>query len=115
MRGRPTTSPEFVRLRQAAWNRAVKVSDLTHQEIADAIGKSAAIARSYGSRLGNTPSDEAIAVLKRHNLQCALETLAERYGPKVVSEGLRPWSWICGKTPICDLGRSPGIRSLTWP
>lgn len=26
MRGRPTTSPEFVRLRQAAWNRAVKVS-----------------------------------------------------------------------------------------
>jgi len=85
MRGRPATSLELVRARQSAWARAVRYSGLTHQEIANVIGKSVATVRSYSSRSGNTPPEESIGSLKRHNLQRALETLAERYGPDAVT------------------------------
>lgn len=90
MGGRPTTSRELVRLRQSAWDRAVKFSGLTHEEIADVIGMSVATVRSYGSRAGNTPSEEAIDTLKRHNLLKAMDVLQERYGPDTITGGPRP-------------------------
>lgn len=90
MIGRPTTSPDLVRLRQSAWDRAVKFSGLTHEEIADVIDMSVATVRSYGSRSGNTPSEDAISALKNHNLIKAMETLADRYGPDAITGGPRP-------------------------
>lgn len=90
MSGRPSTSPELIRLRQSAWTRAVKFSGLSQEEIAEVIGMSPATVRSYGSRSGNTPSEEAIGALKRHNLIRAMETLAERYGSDTISGGTRP-------------------------
>src|SRR5690606_34782743 len=90
MIGRPTTSPELIRLRQSAWKRAVKFSGLSQEEIADVIGMSLATVRSYGSRSGNTPTEDAIGALKKHNLLKAMETLAERYGPDTVSGGPQP-------------------------
>lgn len=90
MGGRPTTSRELVRMRQSAWDGAVKFSGLTHEEIAVVIGMSVATVRPYGSRTGNTPSEEAIGALKRHNLIKAMETLADRYGSDAVVGGPRP-------------------------
>ena len=40
--------------------------------------------RSYGWRDGNVPTEDAIDMLKRHNLGKALETLKERYGEDAV-------------------------------
>lgn len=91
MAGRPSTSAALARLRQQAWDRAVRYSGLTQDEIAAEIGMSLATVRSYSAAKGNTPSEEAIAILKRRNLVTALETLAERYGDDVVTvAGRRP-------------------------
>ncbi|MHA6685355.1 hypothetical protein [Mesorhizobium sp. A556] len=84
MAGRPSTSAALARIRQQAWDRAVRYSGLSQEEIATEIGMSLATVRSYSATKGNTPSDEAVAILKRRNLLTAMETLAERYGDDVV-------------------------------
>lgn len=84
MAGRPSTSAEIARIWQAAWDKAVRYSGLKQAEIAEVIGVSASTIASYGSRTGNVPSQEAIDALKAHNLDKALETLAERYGGEAV-------------------------------
>ena len=84
MAGRPSTSSEIARIRQQAWDRAVKYSGMRQDEIAEHIGVSLATVRSYSAKKGNVPSEEAIAKLKRRNLITALDTLAERYGDDVV-------------------------------
>lgn len=84
MAGRPTTPAELIRLRRTGWDRAVRYSGLKQSEIAEVIGASVSTVASYGSRTGNTPSQEAIDRLKAHNLDKALETLADRYGGEAV-------------------------------
>jgi hypothetical protein len=78
------TPPDTIRQRRQAWERAVKHSGLSQEEISDVIGMSLSTVRSYGSRTGNVPSADAIAILKKHNLHRAMETLAERYGDEAV-------------------------------
>lgn len=87
MAGRPVTPGAVIRQRREAWNRAVRFSGLKQVEIADVIGMSLATVMSYGSRTGNVPSQEAIDLLKRHNLLRAMDTLAERYGAESVTVG----------------------------
>jgi hypothetical protein len=84
MPGRPNTSGDLVRMRRAAWDKAVRYSGLKQEEIAEVIGMSLSTVMSYGSRTGNIPTQEAINTLKEHNLGRALETLAERYGGEAV-------------------------------
>jgi hypothetical protein len=84
MPGRPTTPAELIRIRRSAWERAVRYSGLKQSEIAEVIGASVSTVASYGSKAGNTPSQEAIARLKQYSLDKALETLAERYGGEAV-------------------------------
>ena len=75
---------ELARVRRRAWARAVKVSGLNQNEIAEVVGTSESTVRSYGWRDGNVPTEDAIDMLKRHNLGKALETLKERYGEDAV-------------------------------
>ncbi|KAJ0335411.1 hypothetical protein COL154_014417, partial [Colletotrichum chrysophilum] len=82
--GRPATTAADAGRRQSAWDKAVRYSGLKQEETADVLGVSVATVSSYGSRTGNVPSQVAIDALKAHNLDRALETLAERYGGEAV-------------------------------
>lgn len=90
MAGRPAMHPSLARLRRDAWNRAVKFSSRSQEEIADVMGMSLATVRSYSSANGNVPSETAIAALKRDNLLRAMDVLQERYGPDTITGGPRP-------------------------
>ena len=82
---------ELARIRRQEWVRAVKVSGLRQDEIAEVIGASESTVRSYGWRHGNVPLESAIDALKRHNLGKALKTLREHYGDDAVKiAGSRP-------------------------
>ena len=87
MTGRPTTPRELVRQRKMAWDRAVRFSSRSQEEIAEVIGMSLATVRSYSSANGNAPTEAAIDALKRDNLLRAVDTIAERYGAESIPVG----------------------------